>query len=45
MPEDAKDLVDKLLKKNPEERLGSANFEDLKAHQYFKSIDFVTLRT
>lgn len=38
---DAKSLIEALLKKNPDSRLGaSLKFEALKAHPFFKSIDF-----
>lgn len=45
MPEDVIDLIKKLLRKNPEERLGSNlkqgyMMSDLKAHKLFKSINF-----
>lgn len=46
MPEDAIDLVDKLLQINPLERLGVGpkgsknDFEALKSHNFFKGINF-----
>ena len=45
IPEDARDLVTKLLRKKPEERLGAKNFEDLKNHCFFESIDFNNIQT
>jgi serine/threonine protein kinase len=44
MPDDARDLVSKLLMKNPEERLGSSSIEELKSHPYFLGMDFETIR-
>ena len=41
----AKDLVEKLLKKEPSERLGALNFEELKNHPYFHELDWDNLRT
>ena len=29
-----------MLKKEPKERLGAQNFEDLKSHKFFKGIDW-----
>ncbi|CDW71498.1 phosphoinositide-dependent protein kinase i [Stylonychia lemnae] len=43
IPEDARDLITKLLKKNPEERIGAFNLEELKNHKFFEEIDFKTL--
>lgn len=34
-----------MLRKNPEERIGASDIEEIKNHQYFKSIDFVTIKT
>eukprot|EP00347_Sterkiella_histriomuscorum_P004693 403359467 len=45
VPQDAKDLISSLLKKNPENRIGAEDIEEIKNHQYFKSIDFVTIKT
>lgn len=33
--EQARDLISKLLKRKPEERIGSANMQDLKKHEFF----------
>lgn len=45
--EEAKDLIDKLLKKNPSERLGFNEIEDgyqsIKNHQYFKGLNWLNL--
>ncbi|KAJ3424865.1 3-phosphoinositide-dependent protein kinase 1-related [Anaeramoeba flamelloides] len=45
-PEQAQDLVDKLLVINPEERIGAkGDFESLKSHPFFDGIDFNNLLT
>lgn len=43
MDSNAKDLINKLLKLNPFERLGYANYGDLKSHPFFEGIDFEKL--
>jgi 3-phosphoinositide dependent protein kinase-1 len=49
MPEEAVDLVDKLLQLNPLERLGGGppgsklDFEALKSHEFFKGINFARI--
>jgi len=40
-----RDLIDKLLAYNPEERLGYHNIQSLKDHPFFANIDFVHLDT
>ena len=41
LSEDAKDIIRKLLEKNPKKRLGSQNgIEEIKNHPFFQSIDF-----
>ena len=42
MPDDAVDIIYKLLQLNPLERLGCGNttYKDLKAHKFFKGINF-----
>jgi hypothetical protein len=43
MSESAKDLFACIFVKNPEERLGSKNPEDLKNHEFFHGIDWVSM--
>ena len=51
MPEnisaEAKDLIDKLLQLDPEQRIGTGpdGFNNLKAHPFFKGIDFTKITT
>ena len=41
LSEDAKDIIKKLLEKNPKKRLGAHNgIEEIKKHPFFASIDF-----
>jgi len=40
----AKDLIERLLKKEPSERIGAADIEELKSHPFFQDIDWATLR-
>ena len=41
LSEEAKDVIIKLLDKNPKKRLGSQNgIEDIKTHPFFASLDF-----
>ncbi|CAK7902872.1 serine/threonine-protein kinase Rim15p [[Candida] anglica] len=44
-PPDAKDLIQKLLVLNPEERLGSNGAEEIENHPYFKGINWENLFT
>ena len=39
----SRDIIDKLLKLNPYERLGYASYADLKMHPFFDGIDFEKL--
>ena len=40
MSEDAKDLIEKLLEKDPKKRIGyEGGIEDIKAHDWFRDID------
>ena len=39
MPQDAQDIIRKLLILNPEDRLGSQNIYDIIQHPFFKDID------
>lgn len=42
---DARDFIEKLLQKNPKDRLGFRNdAEDLKKHKFFKRIDWAKLK-
>lgn len=49
IPDDAKDLIDKLLQINPQHRLGAGrpgsgnDMEALKRHPYFNGIDFANI--
>ena len=43
MDKSAIDLVKKLCKAEPHERLGCANFKALKTHKFFKGIDWDAL--
>lgn len=40
MPADAADFVEKTMKRDPAERLGSCCTADVQTHEYFSSIDF-----
>ncbi|KRX00178.1 Protein kinase-like domain [Pseudocohnilembus persalinus] len=40
---DAIDLISKILQKEPMDRLGAKNFEDLKTHKFFQGIDWKQL--
>jgi serine/threonine-protein kinase RIM15 len=41
--EEAKDLITKLLKRNPSERLGAKGIQEIKDHPFFKGIVWETL--
>jgi serine/threonine protein kinase len=43
LPANTKDLIEKLLVKNPTERLGCNSFEELKAHAFFGGVNWATL--
>mmetsp|Transcript_10807 Transcript_10807/g.27205 ORF Transcript_10807/g.27205 Transcript_10807/m.27205 type:complete len:493 (+) Transcript_10807:1528-3006(+) len=43
MSPECRDLISKLLVRNPEERLGSRGATDIKLHPWFKSIDWSSL--
>lgn len=43
LPEDAKDLISKLLVVDPDERLGANGAEEIRNHAYFKGVDWVHL--
>ena len=40
----SKDLIERLLKKEPSERIGAADIEEVKNHPFFEGIDWATLR-
>jgi len=42
-PEVARDLIEKLMKTNPHERLGAKTYAQLKAHPFFTGIDWVNI--
>ena len=44
-PELAKDLINKLLILDPERRIGSVDYKDIKNHPFFKDVDFDKLHT
>jgi serum/glucocorticoid-regulated kinase 2 len=41
--EELKDLINKLLKFKPEQRLGAKGFDEIKSHSFFKDIDWLKL--
>jgi serum/glucocorticoid-regulated kinase 2 len=43
MSSDARNLITRLLNREPEGRLGSEGAEEIKKHPFFKSIDFKKL--
>mmetsp|Transcript_27778 Transcript_27778/g.82338 ORF Transcript_27778/g.82338 Transcript_27778/m.82338 type:complete len:382 (-) Transcript_27778:322-1467(-) len=43
-PDDARDVIDRLLALEPDERLGAANIEDLKQHAFFVGVQWGKLR-
>ena len=45
IPEDAADLIKQILVKNPEQRLGADNLQDLMFHQFFDGVDFSLIGT
>ncbi|EFA80964.1 protein serine/threonine kinase [Heterostelium album PN500] len=42
---EAKDIIDKLLALNAQSRLGYSGVEEIKAHPFFKGVDWDTIRT
>jgi serine/threonine protein kinase len=40
VPKEAADLISKLLKKVPDERLGAKDIQDVMSHPFFMDIDF-----
>jgi hypothetical protein len=43
IPEVAIDLIKKLLCREPSQRLGASNFDQLKNHPFFDGVDFSSL--
>lgn len=43
VPEVAKDFIQRILRKNPEDRLGAQHIQDLMNHQFFNGINFETV--
>jgi len=43
VPQDAKDLIEKILIKKPEARIGAQEIFDLMNHDFFNGIDFDTV--
>jgi 3-phosphoinositide dependent protein kinase-1 len=43
VPADVKDIIEKILVKNPMHRLGAANINDLMMHSFFKGINWNTI--
>jgi len=44
IPPDARDLIDKLLALNAQDRLGYNGADEVKAHPFFKSVNWATVR-
>ena len=42
--ESAKDLIERLLRKEPDERIGASDIAELKSHKFFENIDWTSLR-
>jgi serine/threonine protein kinase len=45
IPEVALDLIKKLLCREPSQRIGASNFEELKNHPFFEGVDFSSLHS
>lgn len=45
VPEEAKDLIQKILVKEPENRIGAQEIQDLMNHKFFTDVDFETIVT
>jgi serine/threonine protein kinase len=43
--EETKDIIEKLLELNPNQRLGKAGVEEIKAHPFFKGSQVIYLQT
>lgn len=44
VPLEAKDLIRKLLEKDPTKRIGFLSINEIKIHPFFKGINFQTIR-
>ena len=44
VPDEVKDLINKLLILNPLKRLGSANIQELLDHPYFEGVNFIQIK-
>ena len=45
IPEVARDLITKLLERDPKKRLGATKFSDLTSHPFFEGVDFESLHS
>lgn len=45
LSDDMKDFIQKLLEKNPEERLGAKGVDEIKKHPIFRDVDFNAINT
>ena len=45
IPQDAADLISKILVKKPEDRIGASNIQDIMSHKFFAEVDFHTINT
>lgn len=43
MPEDAKDLISRLLQHNPLDRLGTGGAHEVKEHVFFRDINWTSI--
>ena len=45
IPEDAADIISKILVKNPQDRIGASNILDIMNHKFFADVDFQKINT